>query len=526
MYLRSRGATTTKPDDLKPFSFLAKDTSSNDAYAIMLTKCNDLAGILAVGTNGKVKLVHHFFYDMKTPFDPDGSNQLIMLTGRSIMENPIAADPAACLTIQADTDIRHPTWAQLATAVDGPAVSAIGVPRSGRERTGGLRPLLPIPAWLAATLMEANTDDAATLCTIAIQAIRNFNIRAMDSFVDAMEDEAVEETKDDTNPPPTDSAKHILSFVPIFLWAVAIKKITGCAYDMTESTSTIKWCSFVRHQCFGSHPTGTNPTDTPGLEPHSLDLRFGSVISRLERVVQLADERIKTDQTDKDQKAFKKLEPFTQDMILFASEPLETEDDNGNPTLVTRTQPVDSYAQLICLGNVAQAKLHLDNVIMVKHKCPVSLPIATVNAIINGRFTWSDHSSPEAFSIFACFKPGPSTISTDSDDFLALQLKSSEGQGLSDADVARSTKVTLRIPNNEHQQGNLWARLPSSSPSSSAPTPPFAKSSEAGAPTSATTNYFTPNKCEPTALSAARSWPSSTGQSNSTSVLAWTKTIG
>jgi hypothetical protein len=92
---------------------------------------------------------------------------------------------------------------------------------------------------------------------------------------------------------------------------------------------------------------------------------------------------------------------------------------------------------------------------MVKHKCPVSLPIATVNAIVNGRFTWSDHSSPEAFSIFACFKPGPSTISTDSDDFLALQLKSSEGQGLSDADVARSTKVTLRIPNDEYQLGEF-----------------------------------------------------------------------
>jgi hypothetical protein len=175
----------------------------------------------------------------------------------------------------------------------------------------------------------------------------------------------------------------------------------------------------------------------------------------LERVVQLADERMKTDQLDKDQKSFKKLEPFTQEMILFASEPLEADDDTGNPVLVNRTTPVESYARLIRLGNVAQAKLYLDKVIMVKHKCPVSLPLATVNAIMNGRLTWSDHSNPEAFSIFACFKPGPSVIGADSDDFLALQLKSSEGQGLSDSDVARSTKVMLRIPKDEHQLGEF-----------------------------------------------------------------------
>jgi hypothetical protein len=397
---------------------------------------------------------------MKTPFQPEGSSQLVMLTGRSIMENPIAVDTTDCLMIQADTDIRNPTWAQLAAAIDGPAISAIGVPRSGRDRTGGLRPFLPIPAWLAATLMDANTDDAATLCTIAIQAIRNYDTRAMDSFVDAMEDEAMEEMKEDADPPSTDSAKHILSFVPVFLWAVALKKITGCAYDMTDSAPATRWCSFVRNECFGPNTNGNNSLDDPGLATspppaHSLDLRFGSVVSGLERVVQLADERMKTDQTDKDQKAFKKLEPFTQDMILFASEPLTDDNDAGNPIHVTRTRPVESYARLICLGNVAQAKLHLNNVIMVKQKCPVSLPIATVNAIINCRFTWSDHSNPEAFSIFACFKPGPSAVGADSDDFLALQLKSSEGQGLSDSDIARSTKVQLRIPHDEHQLGEF-----------------------------------------------------------------------
>jgi hypothetical protein len=42
-------------------------------------------------------------------------------------------------------------------------------------------------------------------------------------------------------------------------------------------------------------------------------------------------------------------------------------------------------------------------------------------------------------------------VATTTDDYLAMQLKSAEGQGLSDSDVSRSTKVTLRIPHNEHQ---------------------------------------------------------------------------
>jgi hypothetical protein len=204
------------------------------------------------------------------------------------------------------------------------------------------------------------------------------------------------------------------------------------------------------------------------------------VDSGLERLVQFVDERAKANQPTKDNKAFNKLEPFTQDMILFASEPMEVEDALGALSTEPRTQPVESYAQLLRLGNVAQAKLHLDHVLQVVHKCPVSLPMATVNAILNGRLTWSDHTNPEAFSVFACFKPGPSAVGTAHDDFLALQLKSSEGQGLSEADVIRSTKVTFRAPQDEHQLESSSVRSASFCPSFLDPMPPSATPSGAG----------------------------------------------
>jgi hypothetical protein len=60
-----------------------------------------MAGILAVGTAGKVMIGHHFLFDMKTPFAVNGSDQLIMLTGHLTVDmNPVAIDPAAGLATQ------------------------------------------------------------------------------------------------------------------------------------------------------------------------------------------------------------------------------------------------------------------------------------------------------------------------------------------------------------------------------------------------------------------------------------------
>jgi hypothetical protein len=171
----------------------------------------------------------------------------------------------------------------------------------------------------------------------------------------------------------------------------------------------------------------------------------------MERHFQLADERAARDKEEKDSKSFAKLEPYTRAMILFVSERVAVEDDSGDVHLDIRPKPTDDYSQLLQLGNVAQAKMHLDHIIQTVHKCPVSLPLATVNAILHGRFTWSEETNPEAFSIFACFAPEPSAVSAEADDFLALQLKSAEGMGLSDGDVSRSTKVVHRIPRTEHQ---------------------------------------------------------------------------
>jgi hypothetical protein len=247
-----------------------------------------------------------------------------------------------------------------------------------------------------------------------------------------------------------DSARKLLWWVLTFLWAVAAKKIPGCTLQLVDTAPVERWCTMVCKTCFGPSTSIATPPTLP-TSPSHLNLHFGAIVHSLERLAQLADERTKQDQTKKEPKGFKKLEPFTQAMILFTSEPITDDVDTE------RTQPVDSYTRLLQLGNIAQAKIHLNHMLQVVHKCLVNLPYSTVNAILNSHLTWADQTNPEAFSVFSCFKPDLSTTDTSSDDFLALQLKSAEGKGLSDADIAHSTKVIHRIPHDENQLGKFIA---------------------------------------------------------------------
>ena len=59
-YLRARGALTSDPNALKPFAALVDDTADAKTFALTLSACEDMAGILAIGATGRVKIGHHF----------------------------------------------------------------------------------------------------------------------------------------------------------------------------------------------------------------------------------------------------------------------------------------------------------------------------------------------------------------------------------------------------------------------------------------------------------------------------------
>jgi hypothetical protein len=233
-----------------------------------LSACDDTAGILAIGHNGKVLIGHHFLFDMKTPFAPASSDELIMLTGRHTVDNPVAIDPSLGLAIQAYRTFSCPSWNALASAPDGNAIAAIIAPRNGRKYSGGPRPLLPILTWLAAALMDAGTDKAADLCLVAIHAIRDFDICATSSPAAAAALAHANDPVDANDPDQPDNddeekdddeedddlvdvallaatAQSILWKIPVFLWAVATDKIGGCNASIADSLPIERWCATV-----------------------------------------------------------------------------------------------------------------------------------------------------------------------------------------------------------------------------------------------------------------------------------------
>jgi hypothetical protein len=187
--------------------------------------------------------------------------------------------------------------------------------------------------------MEATTDNAATLCRIAIQTIWDLDTQA--SFIDA-----VEEMKDnDSNEEnvATDSAQELLEWVTTFLWAVAHEKVASCTFQLADSVTVETWCTMVRNHCFGPlvDPIATLPNGNPpaNLQSNNLDLRLRALASSLERMAQLQEKWTKTEQANKDTKALKKLESFMLAMILFASEPPTVMDDEETFTMGQRMQP-------------------------------------------------------------------------------------------------------------------------------------------------------------------------------------------
>jgi hypothetical protein len=141
----------------------------------------------------------------------------------------------------------------------------------------------------------------------------------------------------------------------------------GCTPQLIVTAFVEQWCTMVCTSCFSPTVSLTLPPPNP-TSPSHLDLCFSAIVHSLKCLTQIVDEHTKQDQADKEPKGFKKLEPFTQSMILFASEPLANDVDTDC------TQPVNSYAHLLQLRNVAQAKIHLDHALQVVHSVLSTFP--------------------------------------------------------------------------------------------------------------------------------------------------------
>lgn len=160
--------------------------------------------------------------------------------------------------------------------------------------------------------------------------------------------------------------------------------------------------------------------------------------------------RAKADQEKKSAKSGKnKLSKYTLRVILNASEPTpdDLQDANGNPVTAHQSL-VPMHERLLSCSSVGVVREHLEHYLSVKKQCECVVPLSTCAAIFMGRLRWSPLDHPEAFSILvACHHLALASAPTLGEDGLAMHLRTTEGAGLNDSDVAKATKVALFPPN-------------------------------------------------------------------------------
>jgi len=115
----------------------------------------------------------------------------------------------------------------------------------------------------------------------------------------------------------------------------------------------------------------------------------------------------------------------------------------------TLTVPTESYSEFLEQKNAGDAKGYLQyqlESIKVSNFMPCML---LVSALHKGFFFWDHKNLPSNFSIFLCSKPTP--ISSTASETITFAMKSENGNGLTDSEIAKTLWQVKQLPRDIHE---------------------------------------------------------------------------
>lgn len=292
--------------------------------------------------------------------------------------------------------------------------------------------------FLAKILMDADTEDTFQLLRTCCKALADFDNQAPSLVARNPESDAEAEEPD---------AKDVFFRAAQFLYLVATKKISE-PYNLNLLTTSRPqgWAMGVK-DANGIAVTGGSMSATS----NDAALRLGATLDQFRQELKESN-KLQHAKADKDKKSAKsgkdKLSEHSLRVVLNASEPIpdDLEDANGNP-IMARQALAPMYDKLLSCSSVGMARDHLEHYLNVKKQCECVVPLPTCATTHMGKLRWSSLDHPEAFSILACCHLAPGSAPTVGKDGLAMHLRTTEGAGLNDSDVAKVTKVALFPPN-------------------------------------------------------------------------------
>ncbi len=425
----------------KGYAEFLKYRDSTDRTITNLTRTPH-AAILVICSHHKVKIIHHFYQDVNTPVFPEGTDELWALLGGGATAAPIQLPTDAFRNHEAITpcfnDIHGTKTVEELRALSTPTRSVVA---DNPTLTFQGKLSIAIPPFLTKILMDADTEDAFKLLKACCKALKDFDER--NPAYTPTTDVNMAQVQETNN----DSAKSVFFRVVQFL-TIAVQGTTTnpVQLEVLSTSRPSDWARSIAAECGVATTGGGSPTGDLDRGLTSL----GTSINRFTDQLQKQQELLENKSEKKSKSGKDKLPEFVRQMIFNASEPIpgDATDDDGNP-ITERSDLVSQYAILLECPSAGLMRQHLHHYMNDKHKCSATLPLSTCVAIHMGKLRWDSVDIPEAFSLLACYHWSASAAEAsqfDGADAVSMHLRASEGNGISDADVQRATKVVLLAP--------------------------------------------------------------------------------
>ncbi len=244
-------------------------------------------------------------------------------------------------------------------------------------------PMVPIPAFITATLMEDYESDPIELCWQTIEGICR-RASADDDEVDASR------------------LAEVASYVPQWLFSTAINVRLaansstpfGVANRTARHLRLDAWTQGVHRQHLAVRARSIIGTDAATRSGSGTEDVIRNLSSILERQVATG-----VSFPPPEKSPFDAFPPTTRQLVLFASE--------LTPDGMAPTQPIKPFMEALALTNVAFMQNHMHNFLRHSKNLDVQIASGVCAAIRTGTFTSGATDRPGAFSLFCC---GPQVI--------------------------------------------------------------------------------------------------------------------
>ena len=326
------------------------------------------------------------------------------------------------------TNASVPTWNSLKVVDTIENVAALSIRANAVPKV--FRPIIPLPPFLAITLIDQGGSCISDLILTAARSIRAFD---------------AEHHEDATFPSANTHAQSVAN------WLYAAKSDN---FPTVTATPSIAPSVLEKgEKVHKDHIQAIPPPDVvqPVDRNDALDQLASNVNEQttvLQQINTLAAERSKEKES---KKGISAIHPSFKTMILNASSTDGTE---------TPADPVNTCDEFYAQKSVTHAKIHLLQTMTHVYGCTVDISVPLASALFFGNFLWDRPDAPNNFCSLLFGKPNP-LASTGAKEAMLLHLKSQKGNGWSDKDLEKAVQQAITIPatvdSMQHSLFNLTA---------------------------------------------------------------------